>query len=105
MHHHFLLQGTFLTQESNLHLLLWHLSHLGSTYYILQCIFKVNLIYVYKQVVPPPRLLPVLYSKFSLVILFIRSRVDMSIPVSLFIPPTPFLLGVHIFVLYVCVIL
>ena len=66
-------------------------SHLGSTYCILQCIFKVNLICVSKQVVPSPTLLPVLYSKFSLVTCFIHRSVYMSIPISQFIPPTPFL--------------
>ena len=48
--------------------------------------------------------LPVLYSRSSLVIYFIHSSVYMSIPISQFIPPPPLSpLGVHTFVLYVCV--
>ena len=46
---------------------------------------------------------PVLYSRFSLVIHFIHSSVYMSIPISQFIPPHLCPLGVHTFVLYVCV--
>ena len=49
-----------------------------------------------------------LYSRFLLVIYFINISVYMSLPVSQFItpPPTPLPLsplGVHMFVLYICV--
>ena len=47
-----------------------------------------------------------LYSRFLLVIYFIRISVYMSIPISQFIPPPPpslSPLGVHTFVLYICV--
>ena len=48
-----------------------------------------------------------LYSRFLLVIYFIHISVYMSIPISQFIPPPPPLplspLGVHTFVLYICV--
>ena len=45
-----------------------------------------------------------LYSRFLLVICFIHISVYMSIPISQFIPPPPLSpLGVHTFVLYVCV--
>ena len=50
-----------------------------------------------------------LYSKFLLVIYFIHVGVYMSIPISQFIPPPPppatplSPLGVHTFVLYICV--
>ena len=45
-----------------------------------------------------------LYSRFLLVIYFIHISVYMSIPISQFIPPPPPLspLGVHMFVLYIC---
>ena len=46
---------------------------------------------------------PVLYSRFSLVIYFMQSRVYVSIPISQFIPAPISPLGVHTFVLYVCV--
>ena len=49
---------------------------------------------------------PVLYSRFSLVIYFIHIShisVYMSIPISQFIPPPLSPLGVHMFVLYICV--
>ena len=45
----------------------------------------------------------VLYRRFSLVISFINSIVYMSVPISQFIPPSPFPLGIHSFVLYDCV--
>ena len=45
-----------------------------------------------------------LYSRFLLVIYFIHISVYMSIPISQFFPPPPpSPLGVHIFVLYICV--
>ena len=47
-----------------------------------------------------------LYGSFLLVIYFIHISIYMSIPISQFIPPTsPLLspLGVHMFVLYICV--
>ena len=50
-----------------------------------------------------------LYSRFLLVIYFIHISVYMSIPISQFIPPPPaphpatYPLGVHTFVLYICV--
>ena len=44
-----------------------------------------------------------LYSRFLLVINFVHISVYMSIPVSQFIPPPTSPLGVHMFVLYVCV--
>ena len=46
---------------------------------------------------------PVLYSMFSLGICFIHISIYMSIPISQFIPLPLSLLGVHMFVLYVCV--
>ena len=46
---------------------------------------------------------PMLYDRFSLAIYFIHSSVYMSIPISQFIHPPSFPLGIHIFVLYVCV--
>ena len=48
---------------------------------------------------------PVLYSRSSLVIWFIHSikSVHMSVPISQFIPPPPFPLGIHTCVLYVCI--
>ena len=46
---------------------------------------------------------PVLHSRFSLVIYFIHSTVYMSIPSSQSITPSPFPLGTHTFVFYVCV--
>ena len=49
-----------------------------------------------------PQQTSAIYSRFSLFIYFIHSRVYMSIPISHFIPP-PLLLRVHIFVLYACV--
>ena len=45
---------------------------------------------------------PVLYSRFLLVIYFVYSRVSMSVPISQFIPRTPFLLGNRKFVFYIC---
>ena len=46
-----------------------------------------------------------LYSRFLLVVYFIHISVYMSIPISQFIPPALLLspLGVHTFVLYICV--
>jgi len=44
-----------------------------------------------------PIAFPVLCRRFSLVIYFIHSSVYMPIPVSQFIPPTPFPFGVHTF--------
>ena len=49
-----------------------------------------------------------LHSRFLLVIYFIHISAYMSIPISQFIPPPPLLpplspLGVHTFVLYICV--
>ena len=44
-----------------------------------------------------------LYSSFLLVIHFIHISVYMSIPISQFIPPPLSPLGVHTFVLYICV--
>ena len=49
-----------------------------------------------------PQQTSAIYSRFSLFIYFIHSRVYMSIPISHFIP-SPLLLRVHIFVLYACV--
>ena len=46
---------------------------------------------------------PVWCSGFSLVISFIHSSVYMSIPISQFIHPPLFPLGIHMFVFYVCV--
>ena len=75
---------------------------------------KVNQPFVY----PPPTFLdflpiyvttehgaefPVWCSGFSLVISFIHSGVYMSIPISQFIHPPLFPLGIHMFVFYVCV--
>ena len=47
----------------------------------------------------------VLYSRFSLVVYFRHSinSVYMSIPISQFIPFPPFPLGVHVFILSICV--
>ena len=73
------------------------------TYYCtLEWIFKVNLIYVLQTAWTLFFFSPVLYIKFSLVIYFIHSSIYMSIPISQFIT---FLspLGVHMFVLYICV--
>ena len=47
--------------------------------------------------------LPVLYSRFSLVICFTHNSVYTSTPVCQFIPPPFPLFGVHMFVLYICV--
>ena len=46
-----------------------------------------------------------LYSRFSLVLYFIHSisHVNMSIPISQFIPPPLSVLSAHMFVLYICV--
>ena len=45
-----------------------------------------------------------LYSRFLLVLYFIQISVCMSVPISQFIPPPPLSpLGVHTFVLYICV--
>ena len=64
-----------------------NLKCLGSTFFFLFCIF--------------------LYSTFLLVIHFTHISVYMSIPISQFIPPPPppslSPLGVHTFVLYICV--
>ena len=46
--------------------------------------------------------LPVLYIRFLLAIYFIYSSAYMSIPISQLIPP-PYPLGIHMFILYVCV--
>ena len=48
---------------------------------------------------------PVLRSTFSLAVWFMHSMsaVYMSVPVSEFLPPPPFPIGVHTFVLYHCV--
>ena len=46
---------------------------------------------------------PVLYSRFSLVIYFIHTRVYISIPISQFIPPLPFPRWCpHIYSLHLC---
>ena len=77
-----LLQWMFLIQESN-----WGLLHCRWIFYQLS----------YQG----------LYSRFSLVIYFIHSinSVYTSIPISQFIPPTPFPFGVRIFILYICVVM
>ena len=46
---------------------------------------------------------PVLYSRFSLVFCFICSSIYMSIPISQFIPSTPFPFGIHKFFLCICI--
>ena len=46
---------------------------------------------------------PVLYSRFSLVIYFIHISIYLLIPIFHFIPPLLSPLGVHTFVLYICV--
>ena len=68
------------------------------TYCILECILKVNLIYILQTV--HSLLSPVLYSRFLLVIYFIHSSMHMSTQVSQFIPPPSFL-DVRKFVFYV----
>ena len=66
------------------------LTHLCNTFFL---IFEFYFIYF-------------LYSRFLLFIYFIHISVYMSIPISQFLPPPPpplSPLGVHTFVLYICV--
>ena len=64
---------------------------------MLECIFKVNLIYVLQT--GYTFFSPVLYSRFSLIIYFINSGIYLSVPIYITLPS----LGVHTFVLYISV--